>query len=357
MGHVMRDIVAGLLAFVCIFAASTVQADGKYKVGAILPLSGDAASWGKACQNGIKLAYDSLDAATRNKIDIVFEDDALQPNKAVAALQKLSSVEHVGAAISYGSGASMALAPIVEEKNIPTVAIASDVRIVKDKKYVFNFWVTPEMEADVLINEVRQKKYKRLVRINAIWDGVVAVNKAFDERQNGVTKIVMEQEYTQDVRDFKSFIAKLRGLNNVDAVYCMLMPGQVGVFMKQLRQQGVKLPVINIETFEDPNDVKASEGAMIGTHYVQADDPSSAFLDKFEKEFPGSATNSAANCHDTVILIGGAVREGIPLEKYLEHVKDFSGAMGIYSSTGDHRFSLPAALKVITERGFEKVSE
>jgi len=41
--------------------------------------------------------------------------------------------------------------------------------------------------------------------------------------------------------------------------------------------------------------------------------------------------------------------------QFLHTVKDFNGALGTYSASGDNRFTLPAAIKVITADGFKKI--
>jgi ABC-type branched-subunit amino acid transport system substrate-binding protein len=48
------------ILFLLLLAAATVSADPTYKVGVILPLSGEAASVGHAIKNGIDLAYQDL---------------------------------------------------------------------------------------------------------------------------------------------------------------------------------------------------------------------------------------------------------------------------------------------------------
>ena len=59
-----------------------------------------------------------------------------------------------------------------------------------------------------------------------------------------------------------------------------------------------------------------------------------------------------------ILLMAAAFRQGegiAGINKFLHTVKDFSGAMGTYSASGKNAFTLPAAIKVVTESGFEEL--
>ena len=62
-----------------------------------------------------------------------------------------------------------------------------------------------------------------------------------------------------------------------------------------------------MELFEDENEVKASEGALVGQWYVNADSSTADFEREFQakyKEFPGLAS---ANAFDTLNIMADAV--------------------------------------------------
>ena len=119
--------------------------------------------------------------------------------------------------------------------------------------------------------------------------------------------------------------------------------------------------VIRLTNAELDNLFKYPEGALVGQWYVQADDPGDTFLTGYAERFPEATPYTAGNCHDVVSLIAKAVEtkrtSGEQLQDFLFSLRDFKGAMGEYSATGDNRFSLPAAVKVVTEKGFEKLDD
>ena len=135
---------------ISIFLVTNSHAEPKVKVLAILPLSGEIAALGNSGKNGMLMALEKSP-----DIDLQFEDDSGSPKNTVSALQKHLSTSRPTIVIAASSGTSKAISPILEKEQIPLIAIATDEEVSKGKKYVVNFWVTPDEEAELLIKGVR----------------------------------------------------------------------------------------------------------------------------------------------------------------------------------------------------------
>lgn len=355
--HVCALLFGLTFAFACPFAAAQ-QAPVNY--GVIIPLSGSAANSGESCRNGINLAVEDLGPELRSRIRPIFEDDGNQAVNAVSAYKKLRMERQIDVALSFFSNTSKALAPIAEADKIPLIAIASDPDVVKGKTFVFNLWVSPEGQGEALVREARRRNYKRIAVVSATQSALMVFKSVFEQKSQGNPEIVMDKEFLPDIRDFRSVILQIKSQPKLDAVYVNLYFGQTGLFAKQARELGVRLPFFGIETFEDPAEVSSSGGALVGQWYAQADEPTGEFLSRYLARFPGASSYTAANCYDSIMLLSRSLSQGFPpgkFNEFLDNLKDFNGALGTYSSTGDKRFSLPAAIKLVTKDGFEKVSE
>ncbi len=341
-----------IVAFCCLVNVPFVFAADEVRVGVIVPLTGEAASIGVACRNGIDLSLKKLSPLVRNRIKVRLEDDQNDPRKTLSAFKILHS-EKLDVVVTFSSGTSKAIAPLSEHLKIPLIAIASDPDISKGRSYAVNFWVSPRQQAKVLLNHLQQRKLIRIARISAVQAGMLAMKEAFDDLSRGQLQIVVDEEYSTAERDFRTFLAKVAQHKEIDALFVNLYVGQTGVFAKQAREMGISLPLVNIETFESPSDVQVSQGALLGQNYVQADDAVSSFSDEYKSSFPSDSPFTAGNCHDALSLIAEAIRREEPLNDYLHSVKSFQGAMGTFSAVGDGTFSLPATMKRVTESGFE----
>ncbi len=341
-----------------LFASQTLYAES-YKLGAILSLTGETANIGEACKNGIDMAVESLDADMKSSISVLYEDDELKTKNTISAFNKLATRDNIDAVLTFSSGTSKAIAPLADRRQIPLIAIASDPAVVKGSEYAFNLWVTPEEQVKHIFEEAKRRGYKKIARILATHDGTLAIRDAFDSMNNGQLEIVLDEEYPYEMKDFRPFITKLKATNGLDAVFVELFFGQTGLFAKQMRDLGADLPMFNIESFEDTKELEISDGALSGHWYVQADDPGEVFLKEYKEKYPDAMSYTAGNCHDALLLFAEAVKQKkikAGMKDYFASVKNFKGAMGTFSATGDNRFSLPATIKVVTDSGFKKLN-
>jgi branched-chain amino acid transport system substrate-binding protein len=348
-------LVLAVLAFI-----TPVRADSDFHVGAIMALSGDGAGYGEALRNGMEMALADLPPEVREKIKIHYEDDGLVSKNTISAFQRLSSLYKLDAVITFSSGTSNAIVSLTERAEVPLLAIALDYKVCKDKKYAFNFWVTPEEESGAVFKEILKRGYKKIARISATHDGTFALNKAFDKfNENGEVEIILDEDYPIEVKDFKSYLTKLRHKKGLDAIFINLLPGQVGLFAKQAREMKINVPLFDVELFEDNNEVKNSNGALIGQWYVNADEGDLGFQKRYKEKFPNATSYASGNGYDLVMHFKEAYLQGLKgkeVAKYFHNLKDYKGALGTYSATGDNRFTMPACVKVVKENGFEKLN-
>lgn len=323
---------------------------GEFKIGIIIALSGDWAHFADGASKAASLALEKLPAKLKPKVKLIFEDDQLSPARAVSAFQKLRNLDRVDAVITWSSGTSKAVAPLAEQSQLPMIAIASDPTVSRGRTYVFSLWVTPESQSVLLVTEALKKGYSRIARITTVHDGTIACREAFDRENNKRIEVALDAEYHSPEKDFRTYITKLKALKGVDAIMALLNPGQLGLFAKQAREAGLTLPLFGYEMFEDTSEMQIAEGALEGAWFVTSGDSEATFLDVFHAAYPGAATLTASNVFDAVALfaqLGETTTTSASVVKKLRELKDYHGTTGVFSATGDNRFSLPAALKQV----------
>lgn len=331
-----------------------------YKVGAILPLSGQVSNLGKFVQNGINLAYKNLDSTNKDKLEIIFEDDEFDPKKTISAYQKLKSTKNIDAVFVLGSPTANAINSITEKDKVILIAIgASDPNIVIGKKYSFIHWVTPDSLGEKLAKEIAKKKFKRIAFIVAEVSGCIADSQAtikYLKEAGYEEKDILEKRFIKDTTDYRSVLTQIKK-QKYDAIVAVLFSGALSSFAKQLKELKVESELIGMETFEDEDEVKASNGAMLNSWFVNASDYTDQFKQLYRKEYgqhPGWATG---NAFDSVNLIAEGVKingnDNSKIKDFISELKNYQGATGTYSTSGDNRFTLPATVKKVTATGFE----
>jgi branched-chain amino acid transport system substrate-binding protein len=118
------------------------------KIGAILPLTGTSAQYGKWIQEALELGKEEINSKggiNGKSLVIVYEDDQADPKIAANAMQKLITLDKVP--LVYGSWASscvLAQAPIAESTKIVLIGEAISPKIRDAGDYTFR------MQPDVL---------------------------------------------------------------------------------------------------------------------------------------------------------------------------------------------------------------
>lgn len=331
-------------------------ADDAITVGAIIALTGEAASIGEACRNGISLALEDLSPELSKRVRVVYEDDENVTRETVSAFKRLAEKEHPSAIISFTSPPSKAVAPLADQFKIPLIAIATDPEVSRGRSHVVNLWATAEAEVRTAVQEAKKRGYKRIAIVGSVHDFSIAIRKEFVQQAEGAIEIASVNEIPPDQKDFRSLVARLKTDGKIDAILNALYIGQVGLFSRQAHELGLTVPQFGVEMFEKKEEVEISKGTLIGQWYTNADDGDAAFVSRYRTRFPNAAQLSSANCYDAIALVARAAEQGRPLNDFLHSVQDFKGALGNYSASGDNRFTLPTAIKVVTKDGFETVT-
>ena len=319
-------------------------------IGISLPLSGEGASVGESVRNGIMLAYDSLPEEERAKVKLVFEDDGAKPSGAVLSFNKLTSINGADIVINPSAPTANTIAPLAERKRVPFIALASDAAVSKGRYYVFTLWVTSQQKAKAALKEALRRGYKKIALFSAEQDGCLAFKSAFELESQGKIGISLNETFELSNKDFRTYIAKLRTTKDLDGVMLISIPGQLGIFVKTLRQSGISVPLFGNEVLADRNELTTAGGALNGAWYVSPPSFSENMLSQYRAKYPQGSLFGASSAYDALLLAKEAVINGATpdeIARYLKEVKDFNGSMGSYSATGDNWFSIPAVVKVI----------
>ncbi len=326
------------------------------KIGVVAPLTGSGAAFGRSCRVAAELAVRELPEKEGSRVKLFIEDDGLIAARSVAAGRKLMDIDRIDALVSWSSGTALSLAPIVEQKRIPQIAIASDSAVALGRAYTFMYWVLPEREAELLYQHLVSTGKKRIAILSVTHNGVLAVRDAFLKQiaQDRVIEVVANEEVSNDVLDFRGIMQRIRAHEPIDAFIPILFPGQLAVSIKQARASGIKAPLYGFETFEDKDDIKAAGGLLTDAVYATGADPSSDFEKRLQALDPGVSSYTASNCYDSVRLLVRTLLEsssGEGAAQALRALKEYNGESGVVSATGDNRFALPGILKTIDSEG------
>lgn len=301
--------------------------------------------------NGMLLAKRKLAGSEATRLEVVFEDNTGTAAKSVSAFQKLRTEGGVSAVIAWDDSTALALAPVTEQSGVVLVATAVDQAVIRGRTRAFLYWLTLERETQAILDEAKRRGYRRVGMVTAELPGPLLMKSELQKIGSGID-FIANYEVSPDERDFRSILTRMRP-TNVDAIIAFLWTGQVGIFAKQARNLGITAPIVGSDIYEDENELKLAAGALEGAWFPQIADPLPEFRQEYEVAFPGASIYSAGNCYDAINLMANALRNGEEVSNYLSTVKNFPGALGPVSASGDHRFFFPYLIKEVRHGKFE----
>lgn len=356
------------VVFLVVFSFGCGKKDGKeIKIGAILPLTGDAAQWGIPPMKGAQLAIDEINSrggVNGKKILLKIEDDRCDPKDGVSAFKKLTIDKELKIIVgAVCSSVTLAVAPLAESYKILLISPASTNPTITDAgDYVFRVIPSDDLRgkifAEYLYNDVKIKNVAILYINN---DGGVGSRNSFLKYFTELGgKIVIEESYEQGTKDARSQLSKIKN-SEIDAVLVISYPSDTILILKQTKELKLQKPLyFQTEAVEDPNVLKESGNTSEGIVYILPAEAEGNEVSEFKKlyrvKYDIEPELFAAEAYDIIKLIANAISfqeaDFISTEKvkdYLYNVKNYQGASGIITFDNNGDVLKPMAIKTIKD--------
>jgi branched-chain amino acid transport system substrate-binding protein len=355
--RILCALSVALLPFIHIARSSADNSS--FKIGVILPLSGQSANFGAISQRGIQLALEQLPAQDKGRVSVIIEDDGLINSRSVSAAHKLIDIDKVDALVTWSSSTALAVVGLAESHKLPHISIASDPEVARGKRYSFTYWALAEDEAKELYDYLTSAGIKRIAIVSVVHNGALAIRDQFVKlaHEDSKIEIVTDDEVVSGILDFRSMLRRIKSKGQIDGFIPVFFPGQLAPIVKQLREVGMTAPLFGFETFEDTGEIKAAGGLFTGAIYSTGADPQPQFTEAYLKRFPGESHYTASQTYDAIQLLAKGSRgakDGDHVAQFLRSLKNYETASGRVSATGDNRFKLPTELRTIDSSGMIK---
>ena len=326
--------------------AQPAQPQGSYKIGVMMPLSGDGAAYGLPIQKAFKIALDEVNAnggVNGKKLEPIYEDSKCNPKDGNAAAQKLVNINRVKIIVGgVCSGETLGASPITEANKVILFSpSATSPDITKAGDFVFRDAPSDAYAGVVASNYAyNDLNAKKAAIISESTDYAQGLRKVFKENfAKSGGEIVADETYNPEDTDFRTQVTKVKAANP-DVVYLVPQAPPKGILLiKQLKEAGVTTQLLTAEVLVGRNIVKDNAADMEGLigieQKVDVKNPkTAALLAKYKEQtgeeapFPGYM----AGTYDIVYLLSDAIsKNGYDSEKirdYLYQVKDYDGAVG-----------------------------
>lgn len=298
------------------------------KVGAMGPLTGEAASYGISVKNGAQIAIDEINAAGGIKVGDVtytlemnFVDDEATPDIAITAY---NTVMDWGAQVILGtvtSGACAAITDLTFADGILQITPSGSALDLTENSNVFRLCFTDPFQGVTLANYVKELGYTKVAIIyNNSDDYSTGIMEAFSEqaKANGAT-IVANESFVKGANDFNTQLTKIKA-TDAQVIVVPAYYNDAAFITAQAKALGMNLPFLGSDGWDgviaQSSDVSALEGAIFLSPFLATDENPAikSFVGTYEKAFKATPDQFAADGYDTVYVIKAAVEKAGSVE-------------------------------------------
>jgi branched-chain amino acid transport system substrate-binding protein len=358
-------------------AKPAASAAGKsYSFGAMLVLTGPAASIGEQNRRGMQLAVDDINAAGGVAGWVLAPNT--QDTKATAqggteAINQLVNIGKVPFVISEFSGPTLAAQPVVAQNHVLMVNAGGTDSNLLNKPWLYDNQVMIPHLAAPLAKYAWDQGYRKLAMLvtnDAYGDGG---RKAFTEAwQKLGGQIVADELFPVNATDFTAQLAKVKA-GNPDVVMTVAVGQTQGLVVKQARAFGIQAPFITPLATADLTKIAgpAAEGTIdagIATDLKTTDPAAKQFIDHYRQKYNEDPDWTEGTIYEVVYLLRdlidqvtkqqGDPRSGDALLKALEAKPEFHNALagGSVRFGSDHSVLRTLALEKVVNGKFETIS-
>ncbi|MEI6065719.1 MAG: ABC transporter substrate-binding protein [Methylococcaceae bacterium] len=338
------------------------------KIGAILPLSGDVASYGNNTKEGIDLAVEQINLSggiNGKKIEIIYEDSKADAKTGASGMLKLIDIDKVQAIIDNSvSSVALAAVPIADKNKVVLLSTGStNPKLSGISPYFFRIWNSDALEGKVSANFVVDSlNYKNISIVyvnNEYGNGLAEVFKKQLLNKRGT--VAAFETFEQNNTDFKNIISKLKETSS-DCIYLIAYPKEIAAFLKQRQELNLKKQIVGTVTMEDKQIIEIAGNAANGVIYPFPVNPSesdptvSNFQNTFFKKYNKKPSITSDVGYDAVYLLSMAIsnfnESGDGIRQGLKAIKGFHGASGVIEFDDFGDVSKSMKMKIIKDNDF-----
>ena len=297
------NIKLPIIAVLCLSFGFLASAED-CKFGLILPLSGDYVSVGDFCRTGAEVARQAK--PDRNyQVNYITGDSRGLAKDAVNEFKKIAEIDQVQAAMVVRAPCGMAVNPLSSEKKLPLLGVVGHNDFISQNPYAFRLWPSVKLESQTLAEQAMKAGSKKIIIISSADDWLLSFGAAFERNYKNLGgEIVYADTILPDLHDFRSLILRLRNLE-ADGIFINVSMGQLGTFIKQIKESDFKHKLYSIFWVNTPDVIKTAGYAnLAGLTFVEPDSIQSNFVKKFKELAPHLQTNSIAyTCYAAVAML------------------------------------------------------
>lgn len=268
-----------LMLGIAVGIAATGTATAQIKVGVAGPITGGSAAFGLQLKNGVEQAVADINAAggiNGQKIQLFVGDDRGDPKEGVSVANKFAAEGVKFVVGHFNSGVTMPASEVYNENGMLSITpAATNPRITERKMWnMFRVCGRDDQQGGVAGNLIADKFKGK--RVAVVHDKTTYGQGLADETRKamnkGGVKEVLYEGVNREDKDFTALVSKLKAAN-IDLLYWGGLHDTGGLIVRQMRDQGVKAPLMGGDGITDDEFASIAGPGAEGTLMTFSPDP------------------------------------------------------------------------------------
>lgn len=314
-----RGLLPVLVIALLLPLLSCNKSSDSLKIGVIGPFTGSGQQYGEVAKNGLSVALDEINGGggiKGRKLELIYEDDQLNPQLGKSALNKLVSVDKVPLVIGpFTSGVTQAVAPEADRVKVVILSpTATNYKLKDAGDFFFRVCPSDTLQGRLLAKMAYENLGSRKVAVLYMnTDYGVGLQQVFApefERLGG--KVVASEAFSQGGTDFRTQLTKIKQ-QSPDLIFMPSNYSEAAAILKQAKELGVNAKFLGGDGSFDPELIKlagnAAEGFTLSTMaFGDTSHPAVAdFFKKYKDKFNEDPTPFAALWYDALKTAAAAL--------------------------------------------------
>ncbi len=272
-----RITTLGLALGFAIALAGTASAQVKF--GMAGPITGPSAATGAQMKNGVDQAAEDINKSggiLGQKITVEYGDDVSDPKQGVSVANKFAGDGVKFVIGNYNSGVTIPSSEVYQENNILEISPASTNPTVTERKMWNIFRVCGRDDQQGKVAGAYILKHFKGKKVAVVHDKTTYGKGLADETKKAINKGGMKEVLYEGIntgeKDYSALVSKIKQ-SGADLVYFGGLYTEGGLIVRQMRDQGVKAPLMGGDGITSDEFASVGGPGVEGTLMTYGPDP------------------------------------------------------------------------------------
>ena len=273
----MRTMTLALAAAFALAAAGTASAQVKF--GMAGPITGPSAATGAQMKNGVAQAVEDINKAggiLGKKITVEYGDDVSDPKQGVSVANNFAADGVRFVIGDYNSGVTMPSSDVYQENGILEITPASTNPQITERKMWNIFRTCGRDDQQGQVAGAYILKHFKGKKVAVVHDKTTYGKGLADETIKAMTKGGMKPVLYEGInvgeKDYSALVSKIKQ-SGADLVYWGGLYTEGGLIVRQMRDQGVKAPLMGGDGITSDEFAQIGGPGVEGTLMTYCPDP------------------------------------------------------------------------------------